>query len=263
MIDPHLTSQQFSPCVLIPVYNHARTVPALLDALAEFQLPCILINDGSDAEATEQLRKLSIERPELVLEEQFPNQGKGAAVMLGLKRAHAEGYSHAAQIDADGQHCTADLAKLLAAAKNAPQALVTGTPIYDQSVPKGRLIGRYITHFWVWVETLSFSIRDSMCGFRVYPLAEAVALIDATPLGQRMDFDTEIMVRLYWRGVRVISIPTRVTYPEDGTSNFRLWRDNLYITRMHTRLFFSMLPRIPRLLWRNLTRYNRAVHDAG
>jgi hypothetical protein len=38
-------------------------------------------------------------------------------------------------------------------------------------VPKGRLYGRYATHVWIWINTLSFEIRDSMCGYRVYPLA--------------------------------------------------------------------------------------------
>jgi hypothetical protein len=100
------------------------------------------------------------------------------------------------------------------------------------------------------VNTLSFSIRDSMCGFRVYPLAETLRVWDANRIGTRMDFDTEILVRLYWQGLEVINLPTRVTYPIDGVSHFRLWRDNLRISWMHTRLFFGMLLRLPRLMMR-------------
>ena len=46
--------------------------------------------------------------------------------------------------------------------------------------------------------------------------------------------------------------PTRVRYPEDGVSHFRVWQDNLLISAMHARLFFGMLWRSPRLLWRKV-----------
>jgi signal transduction histidine kinase len=74
-----------------------------------------------------------------------------------------------------------------------------------------------------------------------------------------MDFDTEVMVRLYWQGVQSRFLPTRVTYPVDGVSHFDALRDNLRISWMHTRLFFGMLPRIPRLL-RQRQRAKKAQH---
>lgn len=112
------------------------------------------------------------------------------------------------------------------------------------------MIARYLTHFWVWVETLSLSIKDSMCGFRVYPLNDVIGLLEHTQLGDRMDFDPEVLVRLSWRGLEIISIPTRVIYPKDGLSHFRLVEDNVLITRMHFRLVFGMTWRLPVLLLR-------------
>ena len=133
-----------------------------------------------------------------------------------------------------------------------PDAVISGCPVYDQSVPKGRLYGRYLTHVWVWINTLSLQIRDSMCGFRVYPLAATLALLNRAQIGRRMDFDVEILVRLHWQGVPIRNRPTRVIYPEDGVSHFQLWRDNARISKMHARLFFGMLLRMPQLLWRKL-----------
>ena len=109
---------------------------------------------------------------------------------------------------------------------------------------------RYLTHVWVWINTLSFAIRDSMCGFRVYPLPPVLRLMDEETIGLRMDFDVEVLVRLFWRGIVVHNLPTRVTYPLDGVSHFDVWRDNVRISRMHARLFFGMLRRLPRLLVR-------------
>ncbi len=118
----------------------------------------------------------------------------------GFRGAARRGFDHVLQIDADGQHDAADLPRFAALAEAHPDAVICGTPVYDESVPKGRLYGRYLTHVWVWINTLSFAIRDSMCGFRVYPLAPVLALIDAVEIGRRMDFDVEILVRLHWRG---------------------------------------------------------------
>ena len=133
-----------------------------------------------------------------------------------------------------------------------PRAIVNGRPLYDDSVPTGRLVGRYATHVWVWINTLSLAIADSMCGFRAYPLAATIAMLDRESVGLRMDFDIEIIVRLHWAGVPVRNLPTRVTYPLDGVSHFDLWRDNLRISKMHARLFFGMLWRSPRLLARRM-----------
>ncbi len=65
-----------------------------------------------------------------------------------------------------------------------------------------------------------------------------------------MNFDTDILVRLYWQGLDVVNLPTRVAYPTDGVSHFRVFFDNVLITRMHTSLFFGMLLRFPKLLAR-------------
>jgi len=168
-------------------------------------------------------------------------------VMAGLRAAAAAGFTHAVQVDADGQHDIADLPKLPAASQSDPEALVCGAPQFDDSVPRSRLYGRQLTSFWVAIETLSLTMPDTMCGFRVYPLASCCALLDAVTLGKRMDFDIEIAVRLHWAGVPIVNVPTGVRYlpaADGGTSHFRPVRDNVAISWMHARLLFTSL------LWR-------------
>ena len=239
----------FSPCAVIPIYNHKDTIAATARALRAHGLPVLVVDDGSDAATRAVLDALAAEDGIRLL--RLPeNQGKGRALTAGLVAAHEAGHTHALQIDADGQHDVADVPRFLAQAKADPRAMICGKPVYDDSVPRARLYGRYVTHFFVWVETLSLDIQDSMCGYRLYPLAPTRAEIARKPLPARMDFDTEIAVRLYWRGVPVHNLPTRVIYPENGLSHFRMWRDNLRISAMHTRLLLGMLPRAPGLLWR-------------
>ena len=240
---------KFAPCIVIPIYNHKAAIGATVAHLAVHGLPIFVVDDGSDEPTQQVLAALALQYAEQMTLLRLPeNGGKGAAVMAGLRAARAAGYTHALQIDADGQHDASDVPRFIDAARAEPGAVILGRPVYDDSVPKARLYGRYLTHVWVWIETLSLTIRDSMCGFRLYPLALACELIDSVPLPTRMDFDIEILVRLHWRRAAFRSIPTRVTYAADGVSHFDVLWDNVRISRSHTRLVFGMLWRLPMLL---------------
>lgn len=241
-------------CALIPIYNHKDTIAGTVAALRAHGLPVLIVDDGSD-EATRQVLDALVRDTAGVELLRLPhNQGKGRALSAGLLAAQERGYTHALQIDADGQHDTQDVPRFLAESAAHPTALVCGKPVYDHTVPRARLYGRYVTHVCVWIETLSLDIHDSMCGYRLYPLGPTCREIARKPLPARMDFDTEAAVRLYWRGVPVRNLPTRVIYPENGLSHFRMGRDNVRISAMHTRLMLGLLPRIPMLLWRKLRR---------
>ena len=240
-----------TPCILVPFYNHERTLRETVERLRKFRLPCLIVDDGSSPSCAVLLAAVEAEESTwLRVLRHKTNQGKGAAVVSGLEAAEAAGYTHALQIDADLQHDIRDLPALLAAAGREPAALVIGTAAFDSSVPSVRRWARHLTHFWVRVHTLSSDIRDSMCGFRVYPVGATLAVCRAARVGRRMDFDIEIAVRMQWSGAPVVGIPTSVTYPIDGTSHFRVVRDNVLISAMHTRLFFGMLRRLPQLIAR-------------
>lgn len=236
--------------LVIPNYNHHYAIEQTLVALAPYGLQCYLVDDGSNEQTRYLLEQLASRFDWVRLIQHPYNRGKGAAVTTGLRAAYRDGYSHALQVDADGQHNLDDIEQMIAAATQSPQAVISGLPQYDDSIPKGRYYGRFITHFWVWVETLSLEIKDSMCGFRIYPLAATEALFLQDSLGERMDFDIEVLVKLYWRGVQVVHVPTKVIYPEGGISHFQGLKDNARISWMHTRLFFGMLKRLPKLLAR-------------
>ncbi|RMO95435.1 Glycosyl transferase, group 2 protein [Pseudomonas syringae pv. philadelphi] len=237
------------PCVVIPVFDHERPLPNVVKAVRDAGLPCVLVDDASSPACAAVLRQLA-QGDEIHLVCLPVNQGKGGAVMAGFREAARLGFSHALQVDADGQHDLNDIRVFVQKSREHPDALICGYPQYDESVPKGRLYARYLTHVWVWINTLSLQIRDSMCGFRLYPLAPVLTLINRVNIGRRMDFDSEILVRLAWRGQAMRWLPTRVHYPQDGLSHFRPFHDNALISAMHAKLFFGMLVRSPMLLCR-------------
>ncbi|HTV51475.1 MAG TPA: glycosyltransferase family 2 protein [Steroidobacteraceae bacterium] len=245
-------SEPYLPCAVIPVYNHEHAVGRVLAAVRAAGLPCLLVDDGSALACARELERLASSTPQTRLLRQDANRGKGEAVMAGFRAAAASGYTHALQIDADGQHALGDIPRFVAEARDNPRALVCGRPIFDASMPAVRRYGRYLTHALVWLDTLSFAIPDSLCGFRLYPLAPVLQLLAQEHVGARMEFDVEILVRLYWRGVPLRWIDTRVTYPLDGVSHFRLLRDNARMVALQTRLLLGMLLRLPRLLRQRL-----------
>jgi glycosyltransferase involved in cell wall biosynthesis len=247
----------FKPCVVIPVYNHERAIGAVVSSVRAQGLPVLLVDDGCDDACARELRRLS-ELPEVTLLRHAQNRGKGAAVCSGFHAASERGYTHAVQIDADGQHALSDVRRFVEEARAYPDSIVCGRPIFDSSIPKSRYYGRYLTHAMVWLETLSFEIRDSMCGFRVYPLAPVTELLRERSVGAHMDFDTDILVRMHWRQATLRWIDTRVTYPLDGVSHFRMFFDNVLMTSLHVRLILGMLSRLPILLWRRAQRAGRA-----
>jgi glycosyltransferase involved in cell wall biosynthesis len=239
----------FSACVVIPVYDHEHAIGAVVNSMLQQGLPVMLVDDGSGEACARELQRLSA-LPDVSLLRHDRNRGKGAAVCSGLRAAHERGFTHAVQIDADGQHTLTDVRRFVEEARAHPDHVVCGYPVFDASIPRSRYYGRYLTHALVWVQTLSLDIIDSMCGFRVYPLAAVVAQLDRHPVGARMDFDTDMIVRLHWRQVPMRWLATRVSYPIDGVSHYRLFLDNVRMTSLHARLLLGMLVRLPILLWR-------------
>ncbi|WP_084419734.1 glycosyltransferase family 2 protein [Henriciella litoralis] len=255
-----LHTQALKTGVIIPTYRHVSRLAGILDLVVEAGLPVLVIDDGNAPDDRNAIIAACTGRAGVQCLHRNENGGKGSAVKDGLLAALAKGWTHAIQLDADGQHDTSRLGDLVSLAETHPNHVICAVPVYDETIPKARKIGREITHFWVRVETLSNEISDSMCGLRVYPLEETCHVVRREFIGARMDFDTEILVQLNWRGLRIIELPVRVTYPEENISNFRMLQDNIRISLMHTRLSVQAPFRVPiRMLRRRfIKRYQRA-----
>lgn len=235
-----MTSPRFEICAVIPTLDHCDALPGIVDELRRRGLAVVIVDDGSGEGARGKIAALARDDGSVAVIRFERNRGKGAAVLAGFDHARARGFSHALQVDADGQHGLSALGDFLETAKREPDAVIAGHAVFDVSIPLGRRLGKWFTQLWIWLETLSFSVTDGMCGFRVYPLGAVELLRTRQGIAQRMDFDVDILVRLYWQGTPVVMRSVSVTYPPGNRSNFDYWRDNLRITRMHARLVFEM-----------------------
>lgn len=230
-----MSAKKFKPCMIIPCYRHVSQLTKNIQDLLKYNVFIYVVDDGNTEDDKKELTKALENLSNVELISLSENQGKGGAMAEGFKKAYEAGFSHALQIDADGQQNSSKIPSFLYLAQKYPDHLINGIPVYSD-VPKLRLISRYITHFWVSVETGICQVIDTMCGMRVYPLDKVNELLEHRKIGLRMDFDTEIFVRLYWMGTNFIKMPVEIVYPKDGVSNFAPLRDNVLISLMHTKL---------------------------
>ncbi len=238
-------------CAIVPVYRHEKTSRRVVESLVNLNVPVILIDDGNAPEGREILVQIAKDFADVELVTHKCNRGKGAAMRSGMEAAVAAGFTHALQVDADGQHDMEAIPFFINEVREHPDDFICGYPEYDESVPKAREQGRKITNFWVAIETLSLKIPDAMCGFRIYPLASSWPVMKCLR-NNRMGVDIESIVRLAWAGLQMRFFPIKVRYPEDGVSNFRMFHDNVVISMTHTMLCFGMLIRLPLILTRRL-----------
>ena len=236
----------------MPVYRHAKFFASRIDRLLNFDLPIFFVDDGNSKSDSLLLKGLVVEGRVFSIKHE-KNLGKGAALYSGLLEARARGYSHALQIDADCQHLIEDIPKFLAAAKESPESLILGYPIFDAEAPKARVYGRKLTTWMIYLQTLSFSAKDGLFGFRVYPIESTLNVYPKSVLSPRMGFDASVLVYHLWAGTNVVNIGTKVDYPENGLSNFRYVQDNIELIKLYSILLFKGFLRYPSLFRRKLT----------
>lgn len=223
--------------VLIPSYNPGRLLAPTLAAARATWSPVWVIDDAStdDSQAAAAAADRLLRRP--------VNGGKGTALLDGLHAAAAAGFTHALTMDADGQHPAAEIARFMTASQANPAAMILGTPVFGPEAPALRIHGRKISNWLTRLETAG-AVRDSLFGFRVYPIAPLLAVLTRSRHMRRYDLDVEAAVRLSWAGVPALNLPAPVIYPSEdagGVSHFRYVRDNALLARMHARLLLAML----------------------
>ena len=241
--------------VVIPSYDTGPKVYETVRAARAAWQPVYVVVDGSGDGTAEGLQSMAAADPGLRVWLLPHNQGKGAAVLCGLQQAQAAGFSHALTMDADGQHPPERIGEFMQASMQRPEAMILGRPQFDASAPLLRVRGRRVSNWWTNLETLGAGVDDSLFGFRVYPIAELLAVMQRQRWMRRFDFDTEAVVRLAWRGVKPVNRDAPVKYfsaEEGGVSHFRYVRDNALLTWMHTRLMIGFVLRLPMLIRRRM-----------
>ena len=242
---------------VIPVYRHGSTLEAVVKSLLAYNFPIIVVDDGNDEENRNFISGVAEKFPLVTVVTRAKNGGKGRAMNDGIRKAAEMGLTHILQLDSDGQHDAGRATRFIELSQKYPEAIICGCPEYEKDAPKSRVNGRKFANGWIHFVTLSCDIKDAMIGFRIYPVAPFMKMLNRTLyIDGRMGFDIEVLVRQYWQGVPVISEPVKVYYPADGISNYNYFTDTLRVSGTYARLCLGLLPRIPVLLYRKIKRRN-------
>ena len=225
--------------VLIPLYNHAKTIAEVVRRSQKFVKDVFVFDDGSTDLLPNDLANLAVK-----VFQHEKNQGKGAAILAGAKNLANLGYTHMITLDADLQHYPEELPKMLQAILDHPKAFIVGARDFTvPNVPKSSKFGRSFASFWVFVHT-GQKVTDPQSGYRVYPLD---ALLSLNLHEKSYAFEIEVLVRSLWAGYEVFEVPIKVFYPKKGEriSHFKAIRDNLRITLLNTKLTIRAMTPIP------------------
>ncbi|MGI6354742.1 MAG: DUF2062 domain-containing protein [Lentisphaerae bacterium] len=225
----------------IPVYNNAATVVDVARRCRRY-LPDVLVVDDGSTDLTpshlDALRDAGVD-----LRRHDRNQGKGAAILTALAVAVERQDDYLITIDADGQHFPEDLPAFLAILEQEPEVLLVGCRNFGEDVPEKSKFGRAFANFWLKLET-GVDCGDCQSGFRAYPVK---AISQLRFLSRRYNFESEVLARAAWGGVKIMDTPIAVSYPKDRVSHFDPWRDNLRISLIHAWLVtLRLLPWRPR-----------------
>jgi glycosyltransferase involved in cell wall biosynthesis len=216
-------------CVIIPTYNNATTLAAVIEDVTQYSDHIIVINDGSTDNTVEIVKQF----PKVQFISYAPNVGKGWALRKAFRYAIEKGYQYAISIDSDGQHFAKDLPAFINKLEEEPNAVIIGARNMGQaSVPGGSSFGNRFSNFWFKVET-GITSPDTQSGFRLYPLEPLKKMYFIT---RKYEFEIEVLVRLAWKGVKVISVPVTVYYApkEERISHFRPYKDFFRISVLNT-----------------------------
>lgn len=202
--------------VLVPVYNHARTVGQVVAGCRALGAPHILVvDDGSGDGSGQQAGGDELLR-------QPGNRGKGHALALGLGHLAAAGWRQVLTIDADLQHPPGEGLRLVQAAAAQPEALWLGVRRMPHA-PLASRAGRWMTGLGTWA-ACGIWPGDNQTGLRVWPLPAMGTL--GTRAG-RYAYEPESLVRAVRAGIAVRELEIAVDYPADRVSHFAVVRDSL------------------------------------
>ncbi|MCK9219783.1 MAG: DUF2062 domain-containing protein [Bacteroidales bacterium] len=224
-------------CVIIPTYNNDQALETVINGILRYTNNVIVVNDGSTDHTTSILQQFS----EIEVITMPANKGKGSAMRKGFDQAIKMGFRYAITIDSDGQHYPDDLPLFLELIEQNPGSMILGARnMAQEEVPATSNFGHKFSIFWFKIET-GINVPDVQTGYRLYPL-EQLARIKWV-FSCKYEYEIEILVRLAWMGVKVLSVPVRVFYApkEIRVTHFRKVRDFTRVSIANTILVFVAL----------------------
>jgi glycosyltransferase involved in cell wall biosynthesis len=210
--------------VVVPAYNEEALVGSTVEGIPSFVDRIIVVDDGSD-DATVERAKAGDPRVEVIRHER--NEGVGAAIVTGYKRAIAEEFEVTAVMAADGQMDPDDLETLVRAVATDEVDYAKANRLFTgqawQLIPRTRYLGNAALSFLTKIASGYWHVADSQSGYTAVNL-ETLRLLDLDNVYRRYGFPNDFLVHLNVWNRRVRDYPSRPIYGVGERSGIRLRR---------------------------------------
>lgn len=192
---------------LIPAYNEAEHISQVV-SMAKCYLPVLVIDDGSVDETVEQASSAGAK----VLLQEY-NQGKGAALRAGFRRALDLGCEAVITLDGDGQHNPDEIQKFLQAFSDKPADLIIGMRNFEK-MPWSRRLGN-TTGRWLFTWAMKQPIPDNQSGYRMISRRLIQALLNSTEQG--FEFEVEMLATCIKNNFELKWVPIQTIYSGENS----------------------------------------------
>jgi len=213
-----------SVAVVVPALNEEALVGSTCSTVPAFVDRIFVVDDGS-TDGTAERARAADPRVELVRHES--NQGVGAAIVSGYRRAMVERIDVTAVMAADGQMDPGDLEQLVRAVAEGRCDYAKANRLFTgqawQMIPRTRYLGNAVLSFLTKIASGYWHVADSQSGYTAVNL-ETLELLDLERIYRRYGFPNDMLVHLNVWNRRVRDYPSRPIYGVGERSGIRLWR---------------------------------------
>ena len=228
--------------VVVPAHDEETLIAGTLAAIPEFVDRIYVVDDASTDATAVRARDGGDPRVELIRHEQ--NEGVGAAIVTGYRRALDERIDVACVMAGDGQMDPADLETLAGAVARGEvdyakaNRLVTGQAWH--LMPRSRYLGNAVLSMLTKIASGYWHIADSQSGYTAIA-RDTLTQLDLGRLYRRYGFPNDVLVALNIWNARVRDSPSRPIYGIGERSEIRIARVVPAISWLLLRRFFWRL----------------------
>lgn len=190
--------------IVIPAYNEEKRIGAVVRDVRKKKYRHIIVVDDGSQDKTSEIAK----HAGALVVRHAVNRGKGAAVKTGIMAAKHKGATIVVTLDADGQHNPQDIAKCVAPLMKKFDVVLGSRFLKKNEIPFSRWISNKIANVITTI-VCGVAVSDSQCGLRGYGER---ALLRLNFLGDRYDFDSEVLRGIRQARLRFTEVPIDVRY---------------------------------------------------
>ena len=211
--------------VVVPAHNEEKLLAETVGAIPEFVDRIYLVDDASEDATAQQARAIQDHRIEVIQHDR--NEGVGAAIVTGYRRALSDGIDIACVMAADGQMDPADLETLAAAVARGEVDYAKANRLFTgqawKLMPRHRYLGNAVLSMLTKIASGYWHVADSQSGYTAIS-REQLERLDLERIYRRYGFPNDMLVHLNVWNARVRDFPSRPIYGVGERSEIKLWR---------------------------------------